>query len=578
MKRMSDFGQLLDGNYKVVREIGEGGFGRVLLAEDIAIPNRFVAIKVLIDQDQERQEILLDEMAFLSNLQNPFIVTFHHHFQNNGRLHLVMEYCTGGSLRNRINHGSGLEPNLAFQWGIHLADVFDFVHDKNIIHHDIKPDNLLFSREGHLKVGDFGVANRNIGTNLYMAPELFTERDISIRDRRIDIYALGITLFELIRGNNPFFYLAPNERLLAKLRGDFISPDLPRWVQEILLKATHTTPELRFQTMTEFREAMVSKTVPLVVDRRRMDAHKQSIAAETRIGARKWIRAEKIIRRALEGCPDSVPANITAGKLYIRMKQIDKAKAHLDQALRLNPRVNIQKELGWVNLEMGKTSIALSLLNDHLQRNPLDEEAQNLLLQCYYETGRYELGADLAGQNLLNADCFLNNYFLCRVLSGEAPEDIVEEKNLRKSSNAFIHYNLAVIEEYPKSWDDEGGIPLKSKLLFQDYRFSQKKRSLRTNTMSIAILGKDQQELSQTIITIGRTPDNVLHTPDPLVSRRHCVIINYPDDVWIYDLASTNGTFINGERIYGKAFLLGVCELTIGGYGLHVTSTAGLLV
>ena len=70
----------------------------------------------------------------------------------------------------------------------------------------------------------------------------------------------------------------------------------------------------------------------------------------------------------------------------------------------------------------------------------------------------------------------------------------------------------------------------------------------------------------------------MISTPDHSVSRRHCVIVNYPDDVWIYDLASTGGTFINGERICGKMFLLGVCELTVGRYGLRVTSAAGMLV
>lgn len=575
---MSDFDQLLDGKYKVVRELGEGGFGRVLLAEDIAIPDRFVAIKVLKDQDQERQNILLDEMTFLANLQNPSIVTFHHHFQSNGRLHLVMEYCAGGSLRNRIRRGNGLEPNLVFQWGVRLAAVFDFVHNRDIVHHDIKPDNLLCSQDGHLKVGDFGVANRNIGTLPYMAPELFTESDVSIRDRRIDIYALGITLLELILGRNPLFGLAPNELLLVKLRGDFIPSDLPSWVQEILLKATHATPELRFQTMTEFREALMSKTAPLVIDRQRMDAHKQAIAVEKLIGAKKWIRAEKIIRYALEKCPGSVPANITAGRLFIKQKRLDKAKAHLDQALRLNPRANIQKELGWVNLEMGKFSIALSLLNDHLHRNPLDKEAQNLLLQCYYETGRYELGADLASQNLSDADCFFNNYLLCRVLSGEKPEDIFEEKDLRKSDNAFLQYNLAVIDEDPKSWDEKNNVSLTSKLLFQDFRFGKKKSRTRINAVSIGFSGKEQRDYSQTIITIGRNSANMISTPDHSVSRRHCVIVNYPADVWIYDLDSTGGTFINGERICGKMFLLGVCELKVGRYGMRVTSAAGMLV
>jgi tetratricopeptide (TPR) repeat protein len=262
----------------------------------------------------------------------------------------------------------------------------------------------------------------------------------------------------------------------------------------------------------------------------------------------------------------------------MKMKQIDKAKAHLDQALRLNPRANIQKELGWVNLEMGKFSIALSLLNDHLHRNPLDKEAQNLLLQCYYETGRYELGADLAKQNLLDADCFINNYLLCRVMSGEKPNDIFEEKELHKIDNAFLRYNLAVIDEDPKSWDEKGSVSLRSKLLFQDFRFGKKKNRSRINAVSIEIPGKRQRDYSQTIITIGRNSENIISSPDHCVSRRHCVIVNYPDDVWIYDLASTCGTFINGERICGKMFLLGVCELTVGRYGLRVTSAAGMLV
>jgi serine/threonine protein kinase len=575
---MEDFDhRLLDGKYKVVRELGVGGFGRVVLAADTVIQKRFVAIKVLKDQNSERQKNLIEEMNFLASLQNPAIVTFHHHFNDNGTLHLVMEYCSNGSIRKKIQHGKGLEPNIVFQWGIHLADALDFVHNKGIVHHDIKPDNILFTADEHLKVGDFGVANKNIGTLPYMAPELFTEDNVSIHDRRIDIYALGITLLELACGNNPLFGLSPNELLLRKLRGDFIPSELPRWVQEILLKATHSTPELRFQTMMEFREAMTSKTVPLIIDSKRMEAHKLSIASEKLIIKKKWIKAEKLITAALERCPDSVPANVTAGKLQMRLKQIEKAKAFLDHALRLNPRVNIQKELGWINLDMGKYSIAISLLNDHLHREPLDAEAHNLLVHCFYATDRYELGADLSNQNLLNGDCFLNNHFLCRVLSGEKPENILNERCIKSPDNPFIKYNLDVINENPKSWNDDR-IPLKSKLLFQDFRFRKKRKQPQVNKVSIEIPKKGKDDYSQTIVTIGRTSSNTISIPDNSVSRRHCVIVNYPNDVWIYDLDSTVGTFINGERVYGKMFLLGVCELTVGRCQLRVSSEAGILV
>jgi serine/threonine protein kinase len=576
---MDDFdNRQLDGKYKFIRELGSGGFGRVVLAADAVIQKRYVAIKVLKDQDSERQNNLIDEMTYLASLQNPSIVTFYHHFKDENRLHLVMEYCSKGSLRKKIKVGKGLDPNLVFQWGIHLADVLEFVHNKNIVHHDIKPDNVLFTDDEHLKIGDFGVANKNIGTLSYMAPELFTEDNVSIHDRRVDIYALGITLLELMCGNNPLFNLSPNELLLRKLKGDFIPSELPRWVQEILLKATHSTPELRFQTMMEFREAMASKTVPLIIDSKRMEAHKLAIASEKLIAKKKWIKAEKLITDALERYPDSVPANIIAGKLQMKLKQIEKAKPFFDHALRLNPRVNIQKELGWINLDMGKYSTAISLLNDHLHREPLDVEAQNLLLQCFYATDRYELGAVLSRHNLSNADCFFNNHVLCRIMSGEKPEDILDKKYIKSNDNEFIQYNLDVINEDPKSWDTDNGISLKSKLLFQDFRFGKQKKQSKVNKVSIEIPKRGKRNYSQTIITIGRNPSNMVTFSDNSVSRRHCVIVNYPNDVWIYDLDSTLGTFINGERVQGKMFLLGVCELTMGRCQLRVSSEAGILV
>ena len=570
--------RLLDGKYKVIRELGVGGFGRVLLAADTVVQERFVAIKVLKDQNPERQKNLIEEMNFLASLQNQSIVTFYHHFMDNDRLHLVMEYCAGDSLRKKIPPGKGVEPNCVFQWGAHLANVLDFVHNKGIVHHDIKPDNILFADDEHLKIGDFGVANSNIGTSRYMAPELFTEDNVSIQDPRIDIYALGITLLELICGNNPLLGLSPNELLLRKLRGDFIPSELPRWVQEILLKAMHSTPELRFQTMMEFREAMLSKAVPLIIDSKRVEAYKISIASEKLIAKKKWIQAEKQISVALERYPNSVSANVTAGKLYMMLKQSEKAKAFFERALSLNPRVNVQKELGCINLDLGRYSIAISLLNDHLHREPLDAEAQNLLVHCYYATDRYEMGADLSKQNFIDTDCFLNNHFLCRVLSGEKPEYIFTEKYFKSPDNPFIEYNLDVINENPKSWKSGDRMSLKSKLLFQDFRFTKKRKQTQVNKVFIEIPKHRGNDYSQSIITIGRNPSNMVLSSDNLVSRRHCVIVNYPNDVWIYDLDSTMGTFINGERVYGKMFLLGVYELTVGRSRLRVSSEAGILI
>ena len=94
--------------------------------------------------------------------------------------------------------------------------------------------------------------------------------------------------------------------------------------------------------------------------------------------------------------PDNVSVLQSFGKYYLLLQKIDKAKVFFEKALRLNPRLDVQKDLGWINLENKNYSIAISLLSDHLHRHPSDLEAYNLLLQCYYETNRYEAGIELA--------------------------------------------------------------------------------------------------------------------------------------------------------------------------------------
>src|SRR4051812_32636940 len=90
----------LNGTYEIVRVLGSGGFGKVLLARDVLV-NRLVAIKVLKDRGADPAD-LIREMQFLASLNHPGVVTFHHHFEHEGKLHLVMESCSGGSLRGRL--------------------------------------------------------------------------------------------------------------------------------------------------------------------------------------------------------------------------------------------------------------------------------------------------------------------------------------------------------------------------------------------------------------------------------------------------------------------------------------------
>ena len=419
-------GDQLDSKYRIVKRLGGGGFGEVYLAVDELL-GRQVAIKLLRDQDPNRQADLVHEMRSLDQLHHPSVVTFYHHFVKDELLFLVMEYCGGGSLRNKIRERPATQ-NCALQWVKELAETLHLLHGKGVVHHDIKPDNILFTSDGALKMGDFGVANRNWGTLLYLPPEMFLG-GVDSQDVRVDVYALGVTLVELLVNRNPFEASEPQEIFSAKIRHEFIPTEIERWLQDLTSKATHPTPELRFQSMKEFYEAIESKHVNYVFDRSRVQAHALAAKAEKLLARKHTAAASKCIHQALYVSPDCVSALVAAGRYNLFINRISEAKHLFDQALALNPRTNIQKELGWICLEMGNYSQAISLLTDHLQRNASDYEAFNLLLECFYRTERYEVGMQVAMLMIdesAPSDCFENNGILCNLLIGLGDETFLK--------------------------------------------------------------------------------------------------------------------------------------------------------
>ena len=560
-------GDQFAGTYRALRRLGEGGWGEVYLAEDELL-GRQVAIKLLHDRDAEDQTDLVHEMMSLDQLHHPGVVTFYHHFAIERTLFLVMEYCEGGSLRDHMR----LQParvETVMQWVLDLTDTLHYVHQRGIVHHDIKPDNILFASDGALKIGDFGVANRNIGTVRYLAPEMLLG-SVDAKDARIDVYALGVTLLELLLNRNPFEGMSQNETLVAKLRHDFIPTDLARWVQELVSKATHPTPELRFQSMKEFREAIESKHVSYVFERSRIQAHTLAAKAEKLLSQKRVTAAAKCITQALYVCPDCVSAVIAAGRYNLFINRISEAKQQFDKALLLNPRANIQKELGWLCLEDGNYSQAISLLTDYLQRNAADGEAFNLLLECFYRTERYEIGTEVAKLMIeegTKSSCFADNGFLCGVLQISSDRDKVLAA-VGKPKTPFLEYNMDILKNAPLD-------RLKSLLLFENYRFGLTAR--RQNVIAIENGGRIR-EFKEQIVTIGRSEENLFRLSDNSVSRRHCVVVNFSDDVWVYDLDSTQGVVVDGTRVDRKAYLEGLCTLKICATAVKIRSKLGLLL
>jgi len=151
-------------------------------------------------------------------------------------------------------------------------------------------------------------------------------------------------------------------------------------------------------------------------------------------------------------------------------------------------------------------------------------------------------------------------------------------KNLWSDSNPFTDFNARVLLDDDTSWDKKKGLSeAKSKLLFQEHRFGIPKQKEKENEIAITIDGKTRY-LKEKIISIGRSSTNTVVLNDNSISRRHCAIVNYNKDVWIYDLTSTIGTFLEGKRIVGKRFLLGVYNIQIGNIQLRISSQADLLI
>jgi serine/threonine protein kinase len=575
-------GDKLDGKYAVSGRLGGGGFGEVFLADDVAIPGRQIALKVLRSDSAGNHSDLVWEMRTLSQFNHAGIVGFHQHFTHENQLVLVMEYCAGGSLDQRLDAGGPPSQNEVFLWGAVLCDTLAFVHQKGIVHHDIKPANILFSLDGDIKLGDFGVANRNTGTRRYMAPEMLLREPVAKTDPRVDVYALALTLLEMLTGKHPFEALSPEDALKARIAHDFVPDNLPRWVQEILLRATHPTPELRFQNIADFGEAISTRHVPYVFDSKRIKAHALAEKSEAQLARKKWKDAEKQALHALRLCPDSATAMVAAGRCHLLLRRTGKAREMFSRALGINPRIHVQKELGWLNLEEGHLPIAISLLSDHLDRNAADFEAYNLLLKCFFLSERYEAGEDLARivmKEKVPNDCFRNNRFICRLLNDGDTEQALDEADADSVVvNPFIAHNLAVARETPRSWV-KGGTPLlRDKLVFQEYGFGVARSAGKGNPISIRLPDGTLKETAEPLVSIGAFTTNHIPLHDSKVSRRHAVIVNFPNDVWLYDLGSTCGTRLDDDLVCGRAFLDGVHQVNIGPIAIQVSARADLLV
>ena len=248
-------------NFEILECLGRGGMGVVYKARQKTL-DREVAIKVLAGEWQGDPEFAVRferEAKTLAQMSHPSIVTVHDFGDANGLYYILMEYIDGVNLRELLSDGR-LEPEQALSIVPPVCDALEYAHGKGVVHRDIKPENLLLDRNGRVKIADFGIATlvgstRDVsGTPTYMAPEQISGRV----DRRADIYAMGVVLYEMLTGERPGTdVLAPSKTIEIDVK-----------IDEVVLRALEREPERRYQSAAEFRTTAERVLKPQPVARR----------------------------------------------------------------------------------------------------------------------------------------------------------------------------------------------------------------------------------------------------------------------------------------------------------------------
>jgi serine/threonine-protein kinase len=258
------------GDYEIVGVLGKGGMGKVYKVRNL-LSDRIEAMKVVLPDlsaDPGLADRFLREIRVHASLEHPNIAVLRTALRVNNQVLMVMELVEGSSLEERLKQGTVDLPS-----SIHYVDqilsALELAHSRGIIHRDIKPANIIVTPEGTVKLTDFGIARSAtdaslthsgvaLGSLYYMSPEQVQAQPA---DQRSDIYALGVTFYEMVTGKRPIDggseYAILNAHLTHTPPAPVtVNPAIPIMLSAAIMKAIAKTPEERFQTAGEMREAL----------------------------------------------------------------------------------------------------------------------------------------------------------------------------------------------------------------------------------------------------------------------------------------------------------------------------------
>ena len=312
---MSDLtGELIDGRYQLIRQMAAGGMATIYEALDTRL-DRKVAVKVMhphLAQDEQFVERFIREAKASAALSHPNIVSVQDQGWNqhgSPAVFLVMELVEGHTLREYLNEQGALSIESGIKFLLPVLSALAAAHKMGIVHRDIKPDNILISKEGRIKIADFGLAKGPLlGTTMtaessivlgsvsYLSPEQVQR---GIADARSDVYSAGITAFEIFTGEKPFAgdepiqiaYMHVNERVpLMSTKRSGIPPEL----DQLIYRATNSDPDARPRDGGEFHQVLTSIAQALDPNQKQMSLELDIPIAPMRPASKKPSRRERV--------------------------------------------------------------------------------------------------------------------------------------------------------------------------------------------------------------------------------------------------------------------------------------------
>lgn len=253
------------GDYRVLSRLGAGGMGEVYKVRHL-ISDRVEAMKVLLPGRDEGQiaDRFLREVRVLASLQHPHIASLHTAFRRDERVHMIMEFVEGDTLRAKMRSGA-LDLATGVRYITQVLSALHYAHSRGVVHRDVKPSNVIITQDNQAKLLDFGLAFTGTDPNLtvqgniigslhYMSPEQVRGEQA---DFRSDIYSTGMTLYELLTGKIPMEGATDYAIITAHLEKTPVAPaeinsSVPKRISDAVMRAIQKRPEGRFASAAAF--------------------------------------------------------------------------------------------------------------------------------------------------------------------------------------------------------------------------------------------------------------------------------------------------------------------------------------